>query len=48
MPHLCIAQYECGWKGGDRGAWLNEKKKKSRKEQNLLTRIGLLMEEVIY
>jgi hypothetical protein len=32
-----IAQYECGWKEP-------EKKKKSRKEQKLLTRIGLLIE----
>jgi hypothetical protein len=37
--------YECGWKGGDRGGLAEpEKKKKSRKEQKLLTRLGLLME----
>src|SRR5215831_5897851 len=38
--------YECGWKGGDRGGLAERKKwKKLRKEQKkLLTVIGLLME----
>jgi hypothetical protein len=40
--------YECRWKGGDRGGLAEpEKKKKSRKEQKLLTRIGLFMEGLI-
>ena len=38
--------YECGWKGGDRGGFAErEKWKKPWKEQKkLLTGIGLLME----
>jgi hypothetical protein len=41
-----LLNYECGWKGGDRGGLAERKKwKKSRKEQKkLLTGIGLLME----
>jgi len=37
--------YECGWKGGDRGGLAERKKwKKLRKEQEkLLTGVGLLM-----
>jgi hypothetical protein len=41
-----LLNYECGWKGGDRGGLAErEKMKKLRKEQKkLLTGIGLLME----
>jgi hypothetical protein len=36
---------ECGWNGGDRGSLAEAgEKKNSRKEQKLLTPIGLLME----
>ena len=41
--------YECGWKGGDRGGLAERKKTKALRESDkrvktLLTRIGLLME----
>jgi hypothetical protein len=41
--------YECGWKGGDRGGLAErEKWKKPQKEQKkLLTGIGLLVEGLI-
>jgi hypothetical protein len=43
-----LLNYECGWKGGDRGGLAERKKwKKSRKPQKLLTVIGLLMEDVM-
>ncbi len=36
--------YECGWKGGDRGGLAARKKKDLRKHHSLLTSTGLLME----
>jgi hypothetical protein len=38
--------YECGWKGGDRAAWLNGKKDRKNHEESKkpLTGGGLLME----
>jgi hypothetical protein len=37
--------FECGWKGGDRAAWLSGKRKNLlERVKKLLTRIGLLME----
>jgi hypothetical protein len=38
--------YECGWKGGDRAAWLNGKNGRNcgKNRKRLLTGIGLLME----
>src|SRR6516164_10058593 len=40
--------YECGWKGGDRAAWLNGKKdrKNHGESKKTLTGGGLLMEGV--